>query len=563
MLGPGAMTGFLSAPTDRNGMDDSAARTHVEWREWGEDAFAAADRAGKPVLLSLSAPWCAHCHEMDATTYSEPRIAANVNDGFVPVRVDADRHPRVRERYNMGGFPSTVFCTPDGEILTGAGFLGIDGFRGILDSVRETWDAKGAGAGRVPRALRNAQPPGGAVTDRIEEHMIEQLLAAFDDEFGGWGSDAKFPMPRTVDFALVRARGQATRTLEAIRTHLLDTYDGGFYRYATERNWGNPHREKLLDENAALIRTFARGYRYTGEESYRNPAVQTVEYLTTTLWTGDAFAASQVADDEYYRLEPTDRADADPPGVDGTILAGRNGLAAAALFTLAAYTDDERARRYAERTLDFVCAELVADGEVTHFHAPDENGGIESDAGLLLDQARVLDGLTTGWQVTGDYEDVARAVADYAIGELQAPSGAFADGPPTGAGLCDRPMYPLDTNADLTDALLDLAALTGEGRYREAAREAIAAFGDAAERMGIELAGYATAAARAQSPQSFRVGDHAGSDLHRAALRIADHESVVVPADDRVPDGEVHVVTDGETETSATTPDELADRITQ
>ena len=86
-------------------MDKFAAETKVEWREWGPEAFAAAGRAGKPVLLALRASWCEECHEMDRTTYAEPRIAANVNDGFVPVRVDVDRHPRVRDRYNMGGSP--------------------------------------------------------------------------------------------------------------------------------------------------------------------------------------------------------------------------------------------------------------------------------------------------------------------------------------------------------------------------------------------------------------------------------------------------------------------------
>jgi len=549
-------------------MDDSAARTNVEWREWGEEAFAVAERTGKPVLLSLSAPWCAHCHQMDATTYTEPRIAANVNDGFVPVRVDVDRHPRVRERYNMGGFPSTVFCTPDGEVITGAGFLGVEGFRGILDTVRKTWDGKGEEAGRVPRAIRDGQPPGGEVDAGIEEHMVEQLLAAFDDEFGGWGSDTKFPLPRTVEFALVRARDQATRTLEAIRTHLLDTYDGGFYRYATQRDWGNPAREKLLDENAALVRALTRAYRYTGEEAYRDPAVETVQYLTTTLWTGEAFAASQVGDDEYARLEPTEREEADAPSVDETVLADRNGLAAEALLTLAAYTDDERARRYAERALDHVIETLVEDGAVTHY---DERGadsaGEENDdtasgddvgtTGLLVDQARVLAGLTTAWQVTGEYREQAQAIADYTVETLRTETGAFRDGPGEGVALTARPLYPLDTNVELADALLDLAALTGEERYRETAHDAVAAFAGAADRMGVEVAGYAAVAARLQSPRTFRVGTPAGTDLHRAALRIADHEAVVVPDAD-VPDGEAHVYTDGEREGTADSPDALA-----
>jgi uncharacterized protein YyaL (SSP411 family) len=383
--------------------------------------------------------------------------------------------------------------------------------------------------------------------------MVEQLLGAFDEEFGGWGPDTKFPLPRTVEFALVRARDQATRTLEAIQTHLLDTYEGGFYRFATNRDWSDPHREKLLDENAGLVRAFARAYRYTGEESYRDTAAQTVEYLTSTLWTGDAFAASQVGDDEYAGLGPTEREDADAPHVDETVLADRNGLAAGALLGFHAYTDDERARRYAERALDHVLDDLVDDGVVTHYRTADEVG----TTGLLLDQARVLEGLTTGWQVTGEYGEAARAVADETIDRLRTDTGAFRDGPTEGPGLCDQPLYPLDTNVELADALIDIAALTGEDRYREVAEDAVAAVAGAADRMGVEVAGYAAVASRLLAPRAFRLGTPAGSDLHRAALRIADHEAVVVPDAD-VPEGVAHVVEDGERVGRAETPDELA-----
>jgi uncharacterized protein YyaL (SSP411 family) len=535
-------------------MDEFAARTKVEWREWGEEAFAVADRSGKPVLLALTAPWCEDCHEMDRTTYSEPRIAANVNDGFVPVRVNVDRHPRVRDRYNMGGFPSTVFTTPDGTVITGATFLGIDGFREILDAVRRTWDGKGADAGSVPRPLRNADPPGGALSARVEEHMVEQLLAAYDDEFGGWGTDVKFPLPRTIEFALVRARDQATRTLEAVRTRLADTVDGGFFRFARNRNWADQQREKLTDENAALVRAFAHGYRYTGEEAYRDTAVRGVEYLTTDLWTGEGFAASQGGADDYYRLEATERADADAPSVDPTVLAGHNALAVDALLTVAAYTDDERASRFAERGLDAVDDLVREDGAVVHYRdsesgdAADEAGGTDAietgEAGLLASQARVLVGLTTAGQVLGDARR-ARDVADYAIEHLRGASGAFRDGPAEGAGLLDRPLFPLDSNAELADALLDLWALTDEARYRDAAEAALSAFADATDRMGVEVAHYASAVARARDPRVVAVGAPAGSDLHRAALRLADHESAVVPDDDRAPDGDAVVFEDG------------------
>ncbi len=520
--------------------------TRVEWREWDAEAFEVAERTGKPVLVALVTAWSAECREMDASTYADPRIAANVNDGFVPVRVDADRQPSVRERYNMGGFPSTVFLTPGGRVLTGATFLGPEGFRGILDSVRRTWDGTGEDAGSVPRALRHADPPGGTVDAGVEERMVEQLLAAYDDEFGGWGTDVKFPLPRTVEFALVRARDQATRTLEAIQTHLLDTYDGGFYRYARNRNWRNAAREKLTDENAALVRAFAHGYRYTGEETYREAAESTVEYLTTDLWTGDGFAASQGGDENYFRLEPTEREAADPPPVDDTVFADRNGLAADALLTYAAYTDDEQAIRYAERALSAVRERLLDGGRVAHYAGP------EAPLGLLVDQARVLAGLTTAWQVRGD-PGPARAVADWTIEHLRADTGAFQDGPLEGPGFCDRPLYPLDTNVEMADALLEFGLLSGDDRYREIAREAVAAFGNAADRMGVEVAGYAATTARVLRPRTVEVCTPAGTDLHRAALRLADHETVVVPGVEGS-DSQARLVSDGHVEDAADSP---------
>lgn len=540
-------------------MDEFATDTKVEWREWGPAAFETAAETGKPVLLALTVPWSSECREMDEQTYGEPRIAANVNDGFVPVRVDADRHPRVRERYNMGGFPSTVFLTPSGEVLSGATYLGPDGFRGILDSVRDSWDAKGDAAGSVPRSLQAGVPPAGEVTPHVEEHMVEQLLGAYDDEFGGWGSDVKFPMARTVEFALVRARDQATRTLEAIRTHLRDTYDGGFYRFATNRDWSEARSEKLLDENAAILRAFAHAYRYTGEEAYRDTAEDAVEYLTTTLWEGNAFAASQAGDASYAELQPTEREDTEAPHVDDAVLADRNGIAIGALCTFAAYTDDERARRYAERARDHVVEQLVdEDGAVAHY--ADGDTGDVGERGLLLDQARVLQGLTTSWQVLGE-GGPARAVADWTVDNLQDESGAFRDGPPTGAGLLSRPQYPLDTTVELADALLDLAALTGEDRYRAVARDAVAAFAGAAERMGVEVAAYAGVASRLLEPACVPVGAPAGSDLHRAALRLTDHESVVVP-DAPDLDGVAERRADGEVTGTAGSPAELETLLT-
>ncbi|WP_440988797.1 DUF255 domain-containing protein [Haloarchaeobius baliensis] len=550
-------------------MDESARETRVEWREWGQDAFDAADARNQPVLLSLSATWCSHCHEMDRETYDEPRIAANVNDGFVPVRVDVDRHPRVRDRYNMGGFPSTVFLTPAGEVLTGAGYLGVDGMRQVLDSVREMWDGKGASAGRVPRALQGTDTPAGELTPDIESNLVGQLAAAYDEQAGGWGEAEKFPMPRTIEFALKREREQALRSLNAVSANLLDDYEGGFFRFAGNPDWTDVHYEKVLDTNAALVRAFANAYLLTGKEELRQPAAKTVDYLTTTLWTGEAFAGSQAAGEgrDYYTAEASDRSDAPAPPVDETVFADWNALAVDALLTYHGYTDDEGARRYAERALSHLVDDLVDDGVVTHYRTDEEVGA----SGLLVDHARVVGALTRARQVLGPDAleddsalDTAQAVADHAIETLRS-GQSFVDGPRAGVGLLDRPLRPLDGNVEFADALLDLAVLTGEERYREMARDTLAAFAGAADRFGVRIAAYGSAVSRLlNEPLVIAVTADPVSDLHRAALRMADHEKVVVPATEGYAEPDAaYVVRGAETSEPATTPEELGRRVSE
>ncbi len=543
-------------------MDDE---TRVEWREWGPAAFAEAAEAEQPLLLSLSATWCAGCHEMDVETYAEPRIAANVNDDFVPVRIDVDRQPRVRERYNMGGFPSTVFATPSGAVISGAGYLGPEGMRQVLDSVRETWADRGSDAGRVPRALGGDPTPVGDLSPAIEAYLAGQLGEKYDDVHAGWGDDAKFPLPRTVEFALKRDRSQALRTLDAVRDHLFDDVSGGFFRYASGRDWSGVHHEKLLDTNAALVRAFANAYLYTGDDAYRRPAERTIGFLTDDLWTGVAVGGSvgPAAGRDYYSLPADDRAETTQPRVDLTAFAGGNALAADAMLTYAGYTDDERAREYAERVLDFLETDLVDDdGTVTHYRGGDDVG----ESLLVGDHARVVAAFTRAQQVLGEGLGVAERVADRAIAELR-DDGSFLDGPREGPGLLDRPFRPLDDNVEMAGALCDLAVLAGDDRYREVARGTVEAFAGAADRIGVQAADYGAVAARlCGDPLVVAVADDPGSDLHRAALRVADHEKIVVPdadvlLDDRDLERGTATVLVGETALSASTPDELMARV--
>lgn len=515
-------------------MSDLLERSLVEWRPWGREAFADAAAAGKPVLLSVVTPWSEWCARMDAEAFSEPTLAGNVHESFVPVRVNADERPMVRERHTTGGFPSTVFLTPSGEQISAVTYMDAEGLRSVLERVREVYAEKGDDAGRVPRALHSNTPPEGSVTADIERLLAGQLEEKFDEVNGGWGRQEKFPMPATVEFALKRDRARATRTLDAIERHLRAA-DGGFYRFAHEPDWSDPQRERLLDTQAGVTRAFAHAYLATGEETYRETAADAIDYLTGTLWTGDAFGGSEVDD-----------------GIDDHGFADRNAVAADALLAYTAYTDDEVARRYAERTLDYLDS-LRGDDILAHYDDAD------APTGLLGDFAATTRAFAHAAQVLDPaYAEPATALADAAIDSLSTPSGAFKDGPTGEEGLLDRALHPVDDNAVLADALVDLAVLTGEQAYRERAREAVGAFAGAADRMGVQVAVYGTAAARVvDQPLTIRVADASGSDLHRAALRMADHEKIVVPDADG-PDGTAVVETAGGEQGRAEDPEALA-----
>ncbi len=554
---------FTPAATLSPGMTDE---TRVEWHQWGADAFAEADARDVPVLLSLTAVWCEGCSEMDAHTYSEPRLAANINDGFVPVRVDVDRHPRVRERYNMGGFPTTAFLAPDGRLLTGAGYLEPDEMRQALEAVRDTWTDRGQEAARVPRSLTADLPPDGEVTTDIEQHLAGQLESKYDERHDGWGADAKFPLPKTISFALKRDRSRALRTLDAIREQLFDSVEGGFFRYAATREWTDVAYEKTLTVNASLIRVFADAYLYTGDERYLEPARESLSFLKTKLQTEGALGGSvgPGAGAAYYSGDTDARAGEDSRRVDRTVYAGENALAAEALYTLAAYTDDDTARTTADDICQTLAEEAIEDGLVTRFQAADETG----EQGLLTDSARVVTGFTTAHQVAGEGLEIARSIADTAI-DRRYDDGSFRDGAPEGPGLLDRPLRPLDGNVAMARGLFELGVLTGTDRYRDIAEQTLASFAGARDRIGVQVAAYGSLTARLlRDPLVIAVGDAVGSDLHRAACRVADHEKLVIPnAADAPPRPELNV-TPGEAivvghadVAPATSPGELMQRV--
>ncbi len=212
----------------------------IRWREWGQEAFDQAAEQGKPVLLDISAVWCHWCHVMDDTTYSDPAVIAKLSRDFIPVRVDNDRRPDVNSRYNMGGWPTTAFLTPEGDILTGATYLPPDKMRHLLDRVAAYYREHGAEITAGPRGDAGREEGGdedreeGGDEDREEggdedlapggdggrvagrdggldrdevlsaiDEVAARMEEAYDPFHGGFGTAPKFPQVDALQLLLV------------------------------------------------------------------------------------------------------------------------------------------------------------------------------------------------------------------------------------------------------------------------------------------------------------------------------------------------------------------------
>src|SRR5579864_8699417 len=182
----------------------------IQWQEWGTPAFAAAKEQAKPVLLAISAVWCHWCHVMDETTYSDSGVIRLINERFVPVRVDNDQRPDVNARYNMGGWPTTALLSPEGEILFGGTYIPPDAMRQVLRQIDGFYSdpanrlslAKRIHEMKTTRAARSKAPQGGELDDATGRTVLNVVAADFDQQYGGFGGEQKFPHIPVLQFLL-------------------------------------------------------------------------------------------------------------------------------------------------------------------------------------------------------------------------------------------------------------------------------------------------------------------------------------------------------------------------
>ena len=496
----------------------------VDWREWDDDAFAEARERGVPVFASVGYATCHWCHVMARESFADPRVGAMLREGFVAVKVDREERPDV-DAALMGaasaftrqlGWPLSVFLTPEGlPFYAGTYFppearQGMPGFRDVLGAIGEAWreqrDAVASTAEQVQLALRDsAAGPGGVAPDAAAARAaLAAVVRAEDPEHGGLGTGQKFPQPPLllalvdVDAALAGRLLDAAAGDDAVvaaggYSHLRGR-DGGFFRYATQRDWSVPHFERMLVDNAQLLHVAT----LLGRETV---ASGLVGFLGDVLrLPGGAFAIAEDAESTVdgerveggWHLAPPD-AGVERPPLDRLVVSAANGLAIEALAVRALRDRDETAlalaRGAAEHLLEHHAAAPAALVHARLDGRPSPAAATATDAGCLASGLLALTAATgeVRWAIAA--REILDAAPDPARVSTQGPAlqlGPDADG--------DAP----SGQAALAGALQALFSLTGDAAHLDRAARVL----DARLAMRNPIAGPATlrVAARIAEP---------------------------------------------------------------
>jgi uncharacterized protein YyaL (SSP411 family) len=304
------------------------AHNPVDWYPWGEEAFARARAEDRPILLSVGYATCHWCHVMERESFEDEAIARLLAGHFVAVKVDREELPDVDHVYmsalqamgNRGGWPMNIFLTPSLAPFYGGTYFpprprhGLPAFADLLRAVAEAWRDRRAEIEQQAQALLAhvregiAAPPRSPAAD-LHRRAVAKLQGSFDREHGGFGGAPKFPQPPLLQYLLALAalgdddaRAMLVETLTRMAAGgIYDHVGGGFARYSTDARWHVPHFEKMLYDNAQLVRLYAGAWRLTGDDRLRFVAEDTLAYLQREMHpaaAAAAFSSAQDADSE-------------------------------------------------------------------------------------------------------------------------------------------------------------------------------------------------------------------------------------------------------------------------
>ena len=588
------------------------AANPVDWQEWGEEAFAEARERDVPVLVSVGYAACHWCHVMAHESFEDDVTAAEMNRNFVCVKVDREERPDVDSVYmtatqamtGQGGWPMTVFTTPDGRpFYCGTYFPprpahGMPAFRQLLAAVADAWATRRteleSAAANIVGAISSRLDLGAPapLSAEVLDAAVRKLGESYDEQAAGFGGAPKFPPSMVLEFLLrnsartgdPEALRMARGTLDAMaRGGIHDQLAGGFARYSVDARWVVPHFEKMLYDNALLLRAYLHLWRATGDGGARRVADETAAFLIrdlgtteggfasaldadtegveglTYVWTPDQLIAVLGPDDgrwaaEQFEVtdggtfehgtstlqrlsEPDDaarlesvrhrllaaRAERPQPARDDKVVTAWNGLAIAALAEHGVLTGVAESVAAARRAAELLAETHWVDGRLRR---ASRDGVAGRHAGVLEDYGDLAEGLLALHQATADgrWLELARELLDV-VAEQFVDADGWHDTAADAEALVHRPFDPTDgpTPAGIAaaaGAAIGYAALAGSPGHRELGEAAIASLARLV-RQAPRVAGWAAAVGEAllAGPLEVAVSGSAGPD--REALAAA------------------------------------------
>lgn len=588
----------------------------VDWWEWSPEALEVAKTLDRPILLSVGYAACHWCHVMAHESFEDAATAAYMNDHFINIKVDREERPDIDAVYmratqamtGHGGWPMTCILTPDGEPFFAGTYFppeprqGTPAFTQVLQALSEAWTDRRDEVLTVSQNVmehlqETIDPAGGAVGPDELDAAVLDLAKSYDAEAGGFGASPKFPPSMVLEFLLRNAARTGSQqaldlvagTCEAMaRGGMYDQLSGGFARYSVDRFWRVPHFEKMLYDNAQLMRIYLHWWRQSGSPLAERIVRETGRFLIDELQTPEGgFASALDADSDghegtFYvfnpnqlmrtlgvvdgawaaqllgvtgpgtfergfstlqlREDPDDaerwadvrakllasRAERTRPARDDKVVASWNGLAISALAEAGVLLDEPDFTAAAIKAAELLVEVHLSDG----FARTSRDGRAGANAAVLEDHGSVAEGFLAVLGVTGDavWLDRARLLVDRVVDHFADPDGGFFDTADDAETLVVRPKdasdnaYPSGTSAAV-HALISCTAITGEHRYRAAAESGIASAASIAIQVP-RFAGWTLAAAEAivAGPLEIAV---VGDEAGRKALH---HAALMLPS---------------------------------
>ena len=581
------------------------ANNPVDWHPWGEEALSKAKEENKPIFLSVGYAACHWCHVMAHESFEDEQTAAYLNERFVNIKVDREERPDIDGIYmravvamtGSGGWPLSVFLTPDlkpfyaGTYFPPVRRYNMPSFMEVLSGLANAWENDRGQIEEVGEKIverlqyQNQTKAGGLLTREHFNAIAKSLTDSYDWGYGGWGSAPKFPQAMALEFLLQHSVFNKTDERFKLINHCLnamarggmyDVVGGGFSRYSTDNFWRVPHFEKMLYDNALLVRAYLRAWQEVKEPAFKQVVTETLDFIQREMtherggffssldadsegvegkfyvWNLDEIREALKEDSEFFeaaygvsakgnwegktvlqralddsslaarfKLDPKTvtakltgchsrllavRARRIRPQTDDKIITAWNGLTLAAFAEAArAIGNDELSRRYsasAIRNADFLLTALRPGGQLRRSWRE----GKITNAVFLEDYAALTLGLLELYQTDFNDKWFASAVelADEMLEKFSDPDGGFFDTPNDGEAPLIRPKDIADNatpsgSALACEALLKLAALTGGGKYRDLAEQALTTASEPALRYPLGFARWLSAAEYAQA----------------------------------------------------------------